>query len=102
MKPNQIKVLSAGIGVGALIAMGGLGVAFSEVSTAAPEPAPPGQMQPSEITTGETSTQCVTGEETAPPAEATTPAEETSAECAAPSEPTVPEATPEITGTPTS
>jgi hypothetical protein len=33
MKPNQIKLLSAGIGAGALMAMGGLGVAFSDVST---------------------------------------------------------------------
>ena len=100
MKTNQIKLLSAGIGVGALIAMGGLGVAFSEVSTAAPEPAPPGQMQPSEITTGETSKQCAmtSGEQTAPPAEATTP--EPAMECVAPSEPTVPVATPEITGPP--
>jgi hypothetical protein len=102
VKPKQIKLLSAGIGAGAVIAMGGLGVVFSDVSTAEPEPAPPGQVQPTEITTGETSTLCVTGEETAPPAEATIPAEETPAECAAPSEPTVPAATPEITGTPTS
>jgi hypothetical protein len=99
VKPKQIKLLSAGIGAGALIAMGGLGVEFSDVSTAQPEPAPPGRMQPSEITTGQTSVQCeITSEETAPPAEATAPA----AECAAPSEPTVPGVTPEITGTPTS
>ena len=43
MKTNQIKLLSAGIGAGAVIAMGGLGVAFSDVSTAQPEPAPPGR-----------------------------------------------------------
>jgi hypothetical protein len=99
VKPKQIKLLFAGIGAGALIAMGGLGVAFSDVSTAQPEPAPPGPVTTSAITTGETSTQCeVTGEETAPPTEATTPA----MECAAPSEPTVPAATPEITGPPTS
>ena len=97
MKTNQIKLLSAGIGAGAVIAMGGLGVAFSDVSTAQPEPAPPGRVQPTEITTGETSAQC---EITAPPAEATAPAPAMS--CAAPSEPTVPVATPEITGTPTS
>jgi hypothetical protein len=90
VKPKQIKLLSAGIGAGAVIAMGGLGVAFSDVSTAEPEPAPPGP-----VTTGETSTLCVTGEETAP-AEATAPA----TQCA-PSEPGVPEATPEITGPPT-
>ena len=95
MKTNQIKLLSAGIGAGALMAMGGLGVAFSDVSTARPEPAPPVTMSP--ITTGETSAQC---EITAPPAEATAPAPAMS--CAAPSEPTVPVATPEITGTPTS
>ena len=58
MKTNQIKLLSAGIGAGAVIAMGGLGVAFSDVSTAQPEPAPPGRVQPTEITTGETSKQC--------------------------------------------
>ena len=38
IKTNQIKLLSAGIGAGAVIAMGGLGVAFSDVSTAQPEP----------------------------------------------------------------
>ena len=94
MKTNQIKSLSAGIGAGALIAMGGLGVAFSDVSTAQPEPAP---LQP---TTGETTKQCemASGEGTAPPAEGATPAPAMS--CAAPSEPTVPVATPEITGPP--
>jgi cytoskeletal protein RodZ len=100
VKPKQIKLVSAGIGAGAVIAMGGLGVVFSDVSTAQPEPAPPGPVTTSEITTGETSTQCeINAEETAPPAEGTAPAEETSAECAAPPEPTVPEATPEITAT---
>jgi hypothetical protein len=102
VKPKQIKLLFAGIGAGALIAMGGLGVAFSDVSTAQPEPAPPGPVTTSAITTGETSTQCemTSGEQTAPPAEATTPAP--AMECVAPSEPTVPVATPEITGPPTS
>jgi hypothetical protein len=94
MKTNRIKSLSAGIGAGALIAMGGLGVAFSDVSTAQPEPAP---LQP---TTGETTKQCemTSGEATAPPAEGATPAP--ALECVAPSEPTVPVATPEITGPP--
>ena len=94
MKTNQIKSLSAGIGAGALIAMGWLGVAFSDVSTAQPEPAP---LQP---TTGETTKQCemASGEATAPPAEGATPAP--ALECVAPSEPTVPVATPEITGPP--
>jgi hypothetical protein len=96
MKTNQIKLLSAGIGAGALIAMGWLGVAFSDVSTAQPEPAPPGRVQPTEITTGETSKQCEM--ETAPPAEGATPAP--AMECVAPAEPTVPVATPEITGPP--
>ena len=97
MKTNQIKLLSAGIGAGGLIAMGWLGVAFSDVSTAQPEP--PGRVQPTEITTGETSKQCemTSGAETAPPAEATAPAPGMNA---APSEPTVPVATPEITGPP--
>ena len=100
MKTNQIKLLSAGIGAGAVIAMGGLGVAFSDVSTAQPEPAPPGRVQPTEVTTGETSKQCAmtSGEQTAPPAEGATPAP--AMECVAPSEPTVPVATPEITGPP--
>jgi hypothetical protein len=100
MKTNRIKLLSAGIGAGAAIAMGGLGVAFSDVSTAQPEPASPGRVQPTEITTGETSKQCAmtSGEQTAPPAEATTP--EPATECVAPSEPEVPVATPEITGPP--
>jgi len=39
VKPKQIKLVSAGIGAGAVIAMGGLGVVFSDVSTAQPEPA---------------------------------------------------------------
>jgi|SoiMetStandDraft_5_1073268.scaffolds.fasta_scaffold250535_2 hypothetical protein len=100
MKTNRIKLLSAGIGAGAAIAMGGLGVAFSDVSTAQPEPASPGRVQPTEITTGETSKQCAmtSGEQTPPPAEATTP--EPAIECVAPSEPEVPVATPEITGPP--
>jgi hypothetical protein len=103
VKPKQIKLLSAGIGAGAVIAMGGLGVVFSDVSTAQPEPPPPGPVTTSEVTTGETSTECaITAAETPPPAEATAPAEETLTECAAPPEPTVPEATPEITTTPTS
>ena len=67
VKPKQIKLLSAGIGDGAVIAMGGLGVVFSDVSSAEPEPPAPGPVTTSEITTGETSTLCVTGEETAPP-----------------------------------
>jgi hypothetical protein len=69
MKTNQIKLLSAGIGAGAVIAVGGLGMAFSDVSTAQPEPAPPGRVQPTEITTGETSKQCAmtSSEQTAPP-----------------------------------
>lgn len=96
MKPKRIKLLSAGIGAGAVIAMGGLGVVFSDVSAAEPEPAPPGPVTPSEITTGETSTTCVVNtEETAPPAE------ETPTGCVPPGS-TVPQATPEITITPTS
>ena len=100
METNRIKLLSAGIGVGAVIAMGGLGVAFSDVSTAQLEPSSADRVQPTEITTGETSTQCAmtSGEQTAPPAEATTP--EPAMECVAPSEPEVPVATPEITGPP--
>ena len=100
VKPKQIKLLSAGIGAGAVIAMGGLGVVFSDVSSAEPEPAPPGPVTTSEITTGETTTLCDHWGGDGAPGRGNHPGRGPT-ECAAPSEPTVPEATPEITGTPT-
>ncbi|WP_123028489.1 hypothetical protein [Mycolicibacterium stellerae] len=55
MKSKQVKLASAGIGAIALIGMGAFGVAFSNVSAAEePEPAPPGPVTTSEMTTAET------------------------------------------------
>jgi hypothetical protein len=57
VKSKQFKMASAGVGAGALIAMGAFGVAFSNVSAAEePTPAPPGPVTTSEITTGATIT----------------------------------------------
>ncbi|GFG51526.1 hypothetical protein MAGR_29670 [Mycolicibacterium agri] len=54
---KQLKLASAGVGAGAVVAMGALGVAFSDVSAAEePTPVPPGPVTTSEITTGETVT----------------------------------------------
>lgn len=47
-----MKLMTATAGAGALLAMGGLTIA---TSVAEPEPAPPGPVTPTEITTGETS-----------------------------------------------
>jgi hypothetical protein len=92
----KIKLMTAGIGATAAIAMGGLGVAFSGVGSAQPEPVP--SPTTPDITTGQTSTQCVITEGTTTPGMA--PAEETpTTSCAAPPEPSVPVATPEITPT---
>jgi hypothetical protein len=73
---TKLKLMSATAGAGALLAMGGLSVAFSETSSAEPEPAPPGPVATSEVTTGETSEagETVT-ETTAPPTPTTTIAE---------------------------
>jgi hypothetical protein len=76
---KQLKLVSAAIGAGAVVAMGGLAVAMSNVSGAQPEPPPPGPVTTTPVTTGEIST-----ETTAPPAPETSIA------------------TPEITTTPTS
>ncbi len=55
MRSKQYRVASAAVGASAVIAMGALGVAFSDVSAAEePTPAPPGPVTTSEITTGET------------------------------------------------
>jgi hypothetical protein len=57
VRAKQFKVVSAGVGAGAVVAMGALGVAFSNVSAAEePTPAPPGPVTTSEITTGATVT----------------------------------------------
>ncbi|BBZ29794.1 hypothetical protein MMAD_40890 [Mycolicibacterium madagascariense] len=69
-----MRTLAAAVGGGALVAMGGIGVAST--SWAAPEPAPPGPVTVTE--------------------EATTGA--TTVETTAPSEPTTSSAAPEITG----
>jgi hypothetical protein len=63
MQSHRIKLLSATVGAGAVLAMGGLTVAFSTVSSAQPEPAEPGPVTTSTATLPETST-----ESTAPPA----------------------------------
>jgi hypothetical protein len=55
VKSKQIRVASATAGATAVLAMGALTVAFSDVSAAdPPEPAPPGPVSTSEITTGAT------------------------------------------------
>lgn len=55
MRSKQFRVASTGVGVAAAIAMGALGVAFSNVSAAEePTPAPPGPLTTSEMTTAET------------------------------------------------
>lgn len=55
VRSKQFRGVSATVGAGAVIAMGALGVAFSDVSAAdEPEPAPPGPVTTSEMTTAET------------------------------------------------
>ena len=56
---KQVRLTSATVGAGALLAMGALGVATSISSGAQepPEPAPPGPVTTSEVTTGETVTE---------------------------------------------
>lgn len=80
MISRQLKVVSAGVGACAVVAMGAIGLAFSDISAAdTPEPAPPGPVTTSEITTGATITDSV--EENGPktaiavPATTTTPSE---------------------------
>jgi hypothetical protein len=62
---TKAKLLTATIGTGALLTMGGVTVATSAAEE--PAPAPPGPVLTSEVTTGETST-----EGTAPPEPETT------------------------------
>jgi hypothetical protein len=52
----QWKAASAVIGASGVLAMGALTLAFSDVSNAQPEPAPPGPVATSVMSTGETST----------------------------------------------
>ena len=60
MKSSQFKLALAGVGASAVIAMGALGLAFSDISAAEPEPPPPGPVTTSEITTGATVTETTT------------------------------------------
>ena len=72
VKSNKFRLVSAAIGAGAVLAMGGFGVAFSEVSAAEePTPAPPGPVTTSEITTGATATD--SAEENGPPTSVVVP-----------------------------
>jgi hypothetical protein len=70
---KQVKLGSATLGAGSLIAMGAFGVATSGMSAAQDETEvpPPGPVTTSEITTGETATQTVAPE--APESEIATP-----------------------------
>lgn len=57
VKSRQFKLASAGVGACAVIAMGALGLAFSDIGAAQPEPPPPGPVTTSEMTTGESATE---------------------------------------------
>ena len=60
VKSKQFKVLSATAGATTVLVMGALTVTLSEVSVAqTPEPAPPGPVTTSEVTSGETITETV-------------------------------------------
>lgn len=73
VRSTQLKMVSAGVGAGAVIAMSALGVAFSNVSAAEePTPAPPGPVTTSEATTGATATD--SAEENGPPTSVAVPA----------------------------
>jgi hypothetical protein len=73
VKSEQLKLVSAGIGASAVVAMSALGLVFSDVGAAQPQPPPPppGPVTTSEITTGETITETVVPE--APETTAATP-----------------------------
>jgi hypothetical protein len=66
VKSTKLKLMSACVGAAAVVGMGVLTVAFSESSSAEPEPVPPGPVVTSEVSTGQTST------ETTPPETPTT------------------------------
>ena len=58
MRSKQFKLASATVGASAAVAMGALGVVFSNVSAAEPEPPPPpGPVTTSEMTTAESITE---------------------------------------------
>lgn len=61
MKSMNLKLMTAAAGAGALLAMGGITVATSSA-----EPAEPGPVEQSEITTGETTTEAPLTTTTAP------------------------------------
>ncbi len=63
VKASRFKLVSATAGAAAVVSMGALTVAFSDVSDAeTPEPAPPGPMTTSAITTGESIVETVAPE----------------------------------------
>jgi hypothetical protein len=64
---TKMKLMTATVGAGALLAMGGVTMA---TSWAAPDPTPPGPVTPTQVTTPETTTLT-----TAPPAPASPKAE---------------------------
>ena len=72
VKSKRFRVLAATAGTTAVLAMGALTVTFSDVSGAeTPEPAPPGPVTTSTVTTGATLTETVAPE--APPTPPITP-----------------------------
>jgi hypothetical protein len=55
VKSTKVKLVTATAGAGAVLAMGALSVAFSETSSA--DPAPPGPVSTTPVTTGATVTE---------------------------------------------
>jgi hypothetical protein len=68
VKSKQFRLMAATGGGGAVLAMGALTATFSNVSVAEPEPAPPGPITTSEVTTGETVIETVAPEAPETPA----------------------------------
>lgn len=56
MTTSKLKLLSAGVGGAAVLTMAGLSVAHTTTFSAEPEPAPPGPVTSTPISTGETVT----------------------------------------------
>jgi hypothetical protein len=76
VKSTKLKMMTATVGAGALLAVGVLSVAFSESTSA--DPAVPGPVVPGEATIGETTTTTTVPTEpetpsATPPVTATTP-----------------------------
>jgi hypothetical protein len=67
---KKLKLMSAGIGASAVVAMGALGVAFSDVSAAEPD-STPGPVATPEMTSGQTV--ATTTPPSAPPTSQATP-----------------------------